>query len=404
MISGPAEVFRQCTIFLKNVDPFIMDLTELELLTNLNEMNQGKLRALYVNKLPSGKTLKFECESSEMAAYALKNGFILAHLVINPRFLSLEVVRDVQFCYRCYAIENHKANNCPKPQDFVVCSNCSGNHNYKNCRTNERKCINCSGNHSTMSKYCPKYKIAVSNKSQPTLSEIKSSGKTPSTNNSSVPLNTGKTHASYASIAKNTLSKDDMFRGYMCMLMASNLETSLPGSFNKNLNKLLSENGLPSFETAGLVPSVVSPCLNPSPIIQLNNNTERSNQSTLEETNNDTENMNILSSTSKPSTSSVKDKIHSFESSPRPIRSVAQKKCIIHIKKSEKNKIFQRKNLEEDISSNNVVLEHNCPDETVCILSLSKLFSEGITTSLSIKEHNKNQFLNALSQFKGSDC
>ena len=89
---------KNCTVFIKNVDPFIMELNESELLSNLNEMNGDNLKALSLKKLPSGKTLKFECETSEMAANCLRNGVKICQQFVNQNFLSLETVNEVNYC------------------------------------------------------------------------------------------------------------------------------------------------------------------------------------------------------------------------------------------------------------------------------------------------------------------
>ena len=409
---------KNCTVFVKNVDPFIMELNESELLSNLNEMNRDNLKALSLKKLPSGKTLKFECETSEMAATCLRDGVKLCQLFVNQNFLSLETENEVNYCYRCYEIDSHKANNCPKPREYVVCSNCSGNHKYKNCHHSVRKCINCSGAHATMSKNCPKYKNAVSKKANTTSTvENKTHVETRTKNYSAIHTNSTNTHDSYANATKHGLSREDMFRGYMCLLMATSMEASMPGSFNTSFDKLLAENGLPSFKTAGLIPSVTSQCLasssnnmDPTPVssqtTQNNKNTNNPSKPTQVNNNNNTENnKNSTSHNTIPTSSAfVKDKIITFEPSPRPIRVVAQKKCIIHVKKTEKTKILQRKNLMADLTANNAVIEHNCPDETKCIQSLSKYVSDEETTSLSIKDHTKNQFENIVSQFGDSEC
>lgn len=42
-------------------------------------------------------------------------------------------------CFKCLGF-NHHANNCTKS---IICSNCSGNHDVKQCKSSEIKCVNC---------------------------------------------------------------------------------------------------------------------------------------------------------------------------------------------------------------------------------------------------------------------
>ena len=52
------------SVIVKNVDRYIMELSVDELMTEINESNDY-LKVNSVFKFPSGKTLKFECESAK---------------------------------------------------------------------------------------------------------------------------------------------------------------------------------------------------------------------------------------------------------------------------------------------------------------------------------------------------
>ena len=77
------------TVIVKNVDRYIMELSEGELIEEINNSNEH-VKATSAFKFPSGKTFKFECQSTEMAQNCLDHGLLLFNLSIGPFFLSLE--------------------------------------------------------------------------------------------------------------------------------------------------------------------------------------------------------------------------------------------------------------------------------------------------------------------------
>ena len=71
------------------------------------------------------------------------------------------------------------------------------------------------------------------------------------------PSSVNTRNGSYGGRVKWGLSREEIFRGFMSLTAATSMESVNPGSFNKNLAKLLSANSLPTFSAAGLVPSSV---------------------------------------------------------------------------------------------------------------------------------------------------
>lgn len=58
---------------------------------------------------------------------------------------------------KCYPIEEHTTNKCPKPKEYKICSECGDrNHTWKDCHSSEKKLVNCDGNHRTIANKCPK--------------------------------------------------------------------------------------------------------------------------------------------------------------------------------------------------------------------------------------------------------
>jgi len=109
--------------------------------------------------------IKITFKSQESTARCLRDGLRMFNLFISPKDIEEEEFFDVLMCYRCFALDNHATNLCPKDNNYVICSLCSDlGHNYKSCPSNnKRQCINCSGEHSTLSFSCKARKTIVAN-------------------------------------------------------------------------------------------------------------------------------------------------------------------------------------------------------------------------------------------------
>ena len=129
----------------------------------------------------------------------------------------------------------------------MTCLLClSIDHTFKDCNSRDRECINCDGNHATMSKSYPKLKEAIyvsvsAEAAQNAISENRYAF---------------RPERSFSDSLRGSLSREDMFRGFMCLVMACNIESTYPGSFKENMSKILEANGLPSFCTVDLVPCI----------------------------------------------------------------------------------------------------------------------------------------------------
>ncbi len=66
---------------------------------------------------------------------------------------------------RCYILEQHYINECPKGRDYKICYECSSEgHVWHRCREVIKKCINCGENHSSMAMKCLKRKEILKSK------------------------------------------------------------------------------------------------------------------------------------------------------------------------------------------------------------------------------------------------
>ena len=385
----PRYLMKNRTVLVKSVDRFIMEYSEEEIQLNLNTMNVGSFSVVNVHKFPSGKTFKFECTTSTMATKCVESGLVIFNLCISPVKLALEESEQISYCYKCYNINSHFSAKCTKSSSYKVCSLCaSTDHTYKNCTSTLRKCLNCDDDHATMSRMCPKYKDAK-------LSNFNS---LPDAAKENLPVHVGRATTRQYSDAISTvsyrksnqgLSRDDMFRGYMSLLLATNLEHESPGTFNSNLAKLLAENNLPTFNTANLVPSgneardqtLEAPA--PQPTVMESSKLERLEN--LPTSNSDKIEGSIQVTQKVTKNSDV------ISAAPRATRSQASG-CKIYVRQTQKQKLTKGRVLIDGINSRDIAIEHFCSDETKCMHSLSKKILAGDHSHLSVSEIAQKKF------------
>lgn len=398
----PSFLRTNRTIILKNVDRFIMEHSEADLIENINEFNKEYLAVVSLFKFPSGKTLKFECRTSEMAAKCLDKGLVLFNLSINPQFLALEECLEGEYCYRCYSINNHKSSSCTKPSDFVICSLCASSmHTYRDCTSNDRKCINCMGKHATMSKACPKLRETLSVKH-----DVPRDGRVADSAAKLYSQCLSEKHPESLGGAsmKRGLSREDMFTGYMSLLLATNIEVTRPGSFRENLTKLLKANGLPDFHTADLVPS------NPFPVGPQNFFSDPT-----QIVNSEIENLSGKVQSGVVSDRIPDDSVQTGLNIPeksgedggtksRLRKSTIETFCKLYVRQTEKQKLSKGKKLIDGINSSDIAIEHSCSDEVKCIQNLSKKIHKGDHTCLSITDLPNRRFEEKYAVLMGDQC
>ena len=154
---------------------------------------------------------------------------------------------NVQTCYRCYALEDHYSNQCKKPEEYMICSECAQlGHNWKECTNNTQKCINCSGDHRTLASKCPKRKEIIKNKRinnqapKQSYSQAAQQQQTiPTYNTSQQPPNNAETYSKI----------------YTCIMHAHLHNIAEPGTYNAELNNMLKQNNLPPVKVPPNPPS-----------------------------------------------------------------------------------------------------------------------------------------------------
>lgn len=205
-----------------------------------------------VLKFPNSQTIKLVFSTLEIADKCLLDGLFLFHLYISPSFIIRDSFHFIGTCYRCYAMDDHKAANCKKADTWKICSICSScEHVWKDCKADFQKCINCGGDHSTLSMQCPKRKQILkekraSSKSKPSYASVASA----------------RGHA-LADVGSIDLSAT-LSRSYSCIMLALLKNEAQPGSFQGNLDKLFSANGLPTISIGEFCPPSLSSLISSS--------------------------------------------------------------------------------------------------------------------------------------------
>lgn len=146
---------------------------------------------------------------------------------------------------RCYDY-NHVKKDCPKPDTFVICSNCSSpDHNYQNCHSALFKCITCSENHPTLASRCPTRRAMVKNKAKQLRdqSRVRSGTSYASATVSGQPQpQTQQAHYAAAQQGNTNLDKSVIIT--TALLQANLCDAAEPGSYQRVLDSIYRENGL----------------------------------------------------------------------------------------------------------------------------------------------------------------
>lgn len=140
---------------------------------------------------------------------------------------------------KCYTIEDHTTNNCPKDASYKVCSCCSEDHIWTECRSDK-------GEHAAMAMQCPKRK-EVTNRKRKEDKERKTTYTSVSKQNLSVP-NIPTTSSDITTIQAKT---------YSCMLFAMFLDVANPGSCQEKLDEIFEKNNLLKIKITKNPPSSV---------------------------------------------------------------------------------------------------------------------------------------------------
>ena len=165
--------------------------------------------------------------------------FHISRMVLKVTIFPIGKEMFVQFvpCYKCYSY-THQKRNCPKPQEYKICSICATEgHYYTVCPNKEQfKCINCRGDHRTLAAKCQIRKDVIRNKVREKRSRAKSAART------NVPQ---ATSSMTVEMSKLKLPENYLAVMAAAVTIAEKRETEMPGSFQYIFDEMLKANGIP---------------------------------------------------------------------------------------------------------------------------------------------------------------
>ena len=240
----PYEVRARKTILMFRLDDYVYQNNENDIAKELMDKNswaKDEVETLF--KFPRSNTIKVTFQQTKTAIKTLDTGLVMFNHRITPHQMEQERYVPINNCMKCYAMEEHITSKCPMKKDFKICSECAeSGHIWKDCTSQEKKCINCEGDHRTMAMKCPKRKELITRK-------INSEKTTPGQ---------GKTYAQATGerpTSEFPLDKGTTAKIVMCMIHAHLMNMGDPGSFNRELNNILSKNNLPNINAPSNPPS-----------------------------------------------------------------------------------------------------------------------------------------------------
>lgn len=234
----PPEITSKRSVICRRLDPWVGEHQAEEIKQEINR-NHEYARVVEVIKFGQHTHVcKITFETTEMAIKAEQNGLLLFHVAITPDQIEREEYINVQMCFCCYKLEDHTTKECPDLGN-KICSECSQpGHIFNECSSTTKKCINCEGPHRTMSMACPEKKRIIKEKKESRTIEKEL-----------------KQTATYAKVAQQTRKEDNKQRPILqldkeipteiltCIYYAHVANSGNPGSFQRELNQMLTNNG-----------------------------------------------------------------------------------------------------------------------------------------------------------------
>lgn len=243
----PADIKARKTVLCFNVDSFIYDNLEVEIKQEMMNKNLWSENCIeQVIKFPNKNIIKIIFTQTQVALKATESGIVAFNICIPPNQIKQEKFIPILTCMKCYKLEEHTTKHCPKNSDYKICSECAEEgHSWKDCLRGTQKCINCGGRHRTTAMKCPKRKEIVEKKRKEIEETSQQSYRTYSDATKSRPAYTNNMKTEKGTTAKIMT----------CLLLAHQYNMAEPGSFEKQLNTLLTKNNLPKVAVPNNPPS-----------------------------------------------------------------------------------------------------------------------------------------------------
>lgn len=235
----PLQLRANRSVVIFKVDNHIYQHPEDDMITEMEGKNEWIEKITQVYKSQQSNTLKITFSTTREAKKAQEVGIKLYSMRLPSYDVKQDKHHHINTCFKCYMLEDHFTNKCPRGETFKLCSECGvEGHVWRDCVADQKCCPNCRGPHSAMAMRCPMRKDILNEKRK----EDKE-----------------KTEATYTATLKKNLPiptfnlptndqpiSDRHDRMYMCMLHAHYKNSEQPGTYSKVLNKMLTDNKLPT--------------------------------------------------------------------------------------------------------------------------------------------------------------
>ncbi len=123
----PSDLKARQSVIIPRVDDLIYEnhATEIEeeLLRKHDWIQEGEIESVY--KFPNSPTLKIIFTMTILVKKSTEKGLKAFKISILGQEIKLETFISIQCCMRCYTLEQHYTNECPKDRDYKICSECS---------------------------------------------------------------------------------------------------------------------------------------------------------------------------------------------------------------------------------------------------------------------------------------
>ncbi len=237
----PPELRAKKSVIIPRVDDVIYEKNVVdfgeELVSKNDWITLEDIENIY--KFPNSPTIKITFFSSLIAKKCTEKGLKAFKISIPATEIKSETYIPIQCCMRCYTLESHYTNECPKSKDYKLCSECgTEGHLWHQCRESNKKCINCHEDHSTLQMKCPKRKEILKHKRA--LIKERENMTYSNITGTNLPL------PKMPTFNVPTITKDEILKIHICVAHAQTKNQEKPGCYNNVLNKILTMNNLPN--------------------------------------------------------------------------------------------------------------------------------------------------------------
>lgn len=229
----PPDLKANRTIIVTRLDDYIYNHEEEDIKEELKRQNSWiESGIVEIFKFPKSNTMKITYDHHEKAKKSTSQGLLMYHMRVPPHQIHQDEYVNLQTCMKCYKIEDHHTNQCPKSPDYQICSECGENgHQYRSCNRQQKKCINCGGPHRTLAMKCPLRKKELREKRN--INKVNTNSYS---NAAQIPM---------MKPPQIHMEKEMTAKILSCMLHAHLMNVGNPGTYEKVLNQTLTVNNLP---------------------------------------------------------------------------------------------------------------------------------------------------------------